>query len=176
MRCFCLTVAAAVCWMTGAASADDAFAAKAADRILDELVKVNRVPGMAASVWRDGAVVWTGAAGWADIAAGKPVTAATVFRFASVSKLFAATAAAKLREEGRLDTAAPVSAYLPWLTKAWPDISSEQLAAHISGMPHYQTRDMGRGGDHFETQREAVALFEGRTLLSQPGAAYEYSS
>ncbi|MFT3808860.1 MAG: serine hydrolase domain-containing protein [Micropepsaceae bacterium] len=177
MRRFRLVAAAAAaCWMTVAASADDAFAARVADRILDELVKVNRVPGMAASVWRDGAVVWTGAAGWADIEARKPVTADTVFRFASVSKLFAATAAARLREEGRLDTSAPVSTYLPWLTGKWPAISSEQLAAHTSGIPHYQTRDMGRGGVRFATQRDAVALFEGRTLLSKPGAAYEYSS
>lgn len=177
MRRFSLAaVCAAACWMSAAAAADDAFAARVAGRVLDELVKANRVPGMAASVWRDGAVVWTGTAGFADVAAGRRVTAETWFRFASVSKLFAVTAAAKLREEGRLDTAAPVSTYLPWLPKGWAGITSEHLAAHLSGLPHYQAQDSGRGGRRFATQRDAVGLFAGRALMGKPGEAYRYSS
>ncbi len=173
---FLAACAAAACLMGDAARADDAFADRVSQRILDELVAVNRVPGMSAAVWRDGAVVWAGVSGFADIEAQRRVTPDTWFRFASVSKLFAATAAAKLREDGQLDTAKPVSAYLPWLDGAWPAITSEQLAAHISGLPHYQTLDAGRGDKRFETQREAVSLFKGRALLSKPGEHYEYSS
>lgn len=167
---------AAACLMGGTAVADDAFAARVSNRILDELVAINRVPGMAAAVWRDGAVVWAGASGFADIESGRRVTPETWFRFASVSKLFAATAAAKLREEGKLDTARPVAEILPWLKAKWPAISAEQLAAHISGMPHYQLQDTSRGSEHYTTQRDAVARIEGRSLLSKPGEAYEYSS
>jgi len=155
---------------------DDAFASRVASRILDELVAVNRVPGMSAAVWRGDKVVWAGASGWADIGMAREATPETWYRFASVSKLFAVTAAAKLREQGKLNTTKPVALYLPWLTKEWPAMTSEQLAAHTSGIPHYQLEDQWRGGKRYPSQREAVALFEGRKLLAEPGAAYSYSS
>lgn len=147
-----------------------------ADAILAAQVEANGVPGMGAAVWLDGALAWSGSAGQADREARRPVTADTVFRLASLSKLFAATAAAKLREEGKLDTASPVGPVLPWLSNRWPAITSAQLAAHISGLPHYQPVDEGRGARAFTSTREAVSVFQDRALLSPPGTRYEYST
>lgn len=148
----------------------------AADRILREQVAVNGVPGMGAAVWRDGRLVWRGSAGLADRESRRPVEADTVFRLASVSKLLTATAAARLREEGRLDVDAPVRARLGWLPQNWSGITSRQLAAHISGLPHYQEVDAGRGGRRYDTVREAVGVFQDRPLLAPTGEAYVYSS
>lgn len=88
-------------------------AAATAQRILQALIDTNAVPGMGAAVWRNGRVVWTGCAGLRDVEARKPVRRDTVFRLASVSKIIAATAVAKLAEEGRLDIDAPVGGYCP---------------------------------------------------------------
>ncbi|MDQ3161157.1 MAG: beta-lactamase family protein, partial [Pseudomonadota bacterium] len=57
-----------------------------------------------------------------------------------------------------------------------PAITSAQLAAHTSGIPHYQTADANRGGHRFATVREAVGVFQDRDLLFTPNKSYHYSS
>lgn len=154
----------------------DASAARVATRILDALVKTNGVPGMGAAVWRGGGVVWTGSAGYRDVELERPVDDRTIFRLASVSKLLAATAAARLREEGALDVDAPVQLTVPYLSNGWPEITAAQLAAHTSGIPHYQAVDADRGGRRFLTVQEAVDVFQSRELLFAPQTKYSYSS
>lgn len=157
-----------------AARADSAAAT--AQRLLDALVATSGVPGMGAAVYRDGRIVWTGCAGWRDIAAREPVRADTVFRLASISKIVTTTAIARLAERGELDLDAPVSDLLPWLPKDWPALSLRQLAAHVGGIAHYSDEDADRGRVHYATAREAVARFAGRPLIAPPGTAYHYSS
>ena len=151
-------------------------AGRIADRLLQALADANGVPGMGAAVVVDGRTVWTGSAGLRDVERGLPVQRDTVFRLASVSKIIAATAAAKLREEGRLDVDASVRSILPWLQADWAPITPRQLAAHTSGLPHYQPVDDARGGIHYDSVRDAVGIFRDRALLSPPGTRYEYSS
>lgn len=153
-----------------------ADAGRISDTILEALVEANGVPGMSAALVRNGEIVWLGAAGLRDVERGLPVDADTTFRLASVSKLITATAAARLAQEGALDLDAPVRSIVRYLPDAWPAISARQLAAHTSGIPHYQAVDSGRGGVRFATTADAVGVFSGRTLLAAPGAAYNYSS
>lgn len=146
-------------------------------RMLDDLVAVSGVPGLGAAVWREDSIVWRGSAGLRDIERGLPVTADTIFRLASVSKLLAATAAARLSEQGRLDLDAPVTTILPWLRNGWAPMNARQLAAHISGLPHYNDWDQANlGPTHYPNSRAAVAIFEDRPLLTAPGERYNYSS
>jgi serine beta-lactamase-like protein LACTB, mitochondrial len=146
-------------------------------RMLDDLVAVSGVPGMGAAVWRGDRIVWQGSSGLRDVERGSPVTADTIFRLASVSKLLAATAAARLGEQGRFDLDAPVTTILPWLRNGWAPMNARQLAAHISGMPHYNGWDQANlGPTHYPNSRAAVAIFEARPLLTPPGACYTYSS
>lgn len=158
-----------------AANADDP-ASQTAQRMLQALADTNGVPGMGTAVWRDGEVVWTGCVGVRNVDARQPVRRDTVFRLASVSKVIAATAAAKLAEEGRLDLDAAVGGMLPWLPAEWAAVTVRQLAAHISGAPHYTAADELRGRTHYPTSRDAVGIFSGRALLTPPGTAYSYSS
>ncbi len=147
-----------------------------ADRMLAALVEMNGVPGMAASVWKDGALVWAGEAGYRNAEERLPVEKGTVFRLASVSKIFAVVAAARLREQDLLDVNRPVQDIIDYLDNDWPPITTGQLASHTSGIPHYQEIDSGRGGIKFENMDESVSVFSGRDLLFTPGAGYNYSS
>lgn len=157
--------------------AADQAAANTAQRMLQALVATNGVPGMGAAVWRDGGLAWTGCAGLRDIEADAPVQRDTVFRLASVSKVIATTAAARLVDEGRLDLDAPVGEALPWLHAPWAPLTVRQLAAHTSGAPHYAGNDLQvLGKVRYPTSRDAVGIFSGRALLSAPGTAYRYSS
>jgi CubicO group peptidase (beta-lactamase class C family) len=147
-----------------------------AERMLRALAEANGVPGMGAAVVRDGSTIWTGSAGLRDVERNLPVDRDTVFRLASVSKIVAATGVAKLHEQGRLDVDAPVQSLLPWLQAGWAPLTTRQLAAHISGLPHYQAVDDARGSARYGSVRDAVAIFRDRDLLSSPGTRYAYSS
>lgn len=146
-------------------------------RLLDELVAVSGVPGMGAAVWHKDRIAWTGSSGMRDVERKLAVDDDTIFRLASVSKLLAATAAAKLHEQGKLDIDAPVTTVLPWLGNGWAPLTARQLAAHVSGIDHYNDQDRANlGSTRYPTSRAAVAIFEQRPLLRPPGEAYRYSS
>lgn len=171
-----MALACATMLLARAAAAAPAPPERVADAILAALVESNGVPGMGAALWQDGRLRWRGSAGFSDLAQRRPVSGDTQFRLASVSKLFAVTAAAQLREQGRLDVHGPISSILPWVPPGWPPISTAQLAAHTAGIPHYQDIDAGLGSRHYNSVREAAGLVTGRALLTPPGTAYSYSS
>lgn len=176
--------------------ADDAGAAprrtrgaQVADQLLAALVEANGVPGMGAAVWQDGKVVWTGSAGYRDLARKRPVDRDTRFRLASVSKLLTVTAAALLEQEGTLDLDASVATMLPQLPAQWAPVTARQLAAHTAGAPHYEQEPAppqeragsapptaGKGGPRYRTAAAALGVFQDYPLRSAPGARYAYSS
>ncbi len=69
--------------------------------------------GYVAMFARDGQVVYSTTAGYADIASGAPMELDTRFRIASMTKPVTAVAAMILIEEGRLGLDDPVSRYIP---------------------------------------------------------------
>jgi len=145
-------------------------------RLLDELAAASGVPGLGAAIWHKDRIIWAGSSGLRDVEQSLPVDDRTIFRLASVSKLLTATAAARLHEKGKLDVDAPVASILPYLKNGWAPITARQLAAHTSGLPHYQKQDENRGSAHYLNSRAAVAIFERRPLLQPPGQADSYSS
>jgi len=147
-----------------------------AQALLDALREANGVPGMGAAVWQDGKLRWQGSSGLRDVEQGLPVQADTRFRLASVSKLFAATAAAQLKAQGKLDVDQPVGALLPGLDPALAAVTPRQLAAHLSGLPHYEARDATVGATRHVTARDSLVYLKGRELRSVPGSRYNYST
>jgi CubicO group peptidase (beta-lactamase class C family) len=72
-----------------------------------------RIPGAVVVVIKNGKVLYAKGYGMQDIAAGKPVDAATsLFRIGSTSKLFTWTAVMQLVEQGKLDLDGDVNSYL----------------------------------------------------------------
>ncbi|KQW51403.1 MULTISPECIES: serine hydrolase [unclassified Roseateles] len=147
-----------------------------AQALLDALREVSGVAGMSAAVWQDGKLRWQGGSGWRDAEQRLPVQSDTRFRLASVSKLFAAVAVAQLKAEGKLDVDKPVGALLPGLEPALAALTPRLLAAHLSGMPHYEWRDAGRGSVHHATARDSLGHLKDRQLQTPPGSRYLYSS
>jgi len=147
-----------------------------AQALLDALREASGVPGMSAAVWQNGQLRWQGVSGLRDVEQKLPVQADTRFRLASVSKLFAATAAAQLKAQGKLDVDQPVGPLLPELDPAFAAVTPRQLAAHLSGMPHYEARDASVGGTRHGAAREALIYLKGRQQRSAPGSRYLYST
>src|SRR5690348_15221755 len=99
-----------------------AAALTAAQRgVIDKLVQTtmgeHHIAGVTIAVARDGAIVYSRAYGYADIAAKKPAAANTVYPIGSITKQFTAAGILLLAEAGKLSIDDPLSKYvagLPW--------------------------------------------------------------
>ncbi|NIT36005.1 MAG: serine hydrolase [candidate division Zixibacteria bacterium] len=83
------------------------------DGVMAEQLKSYHIPGATVAVVADGELLFAKGYGYADLATHRPVVAdRTLFRLASVSKLFTWTAVMQLVEKGKLDLNADVNEYL----------------------------------------------------------------
>src|SRR5690348_5862653 len=71
-------------------------------------------PGIALAITDRDGLLATRSYGYADLAAGVPVTPETWFQHGSIGKSFSAIVTLQLVEEGVLDLHASVTRYLPW--------------------------------------------------------------
>jgi len=111
------------------------------ERAAGELLAHRETPGMAVSIVRGGQPVWSRGFGVADPFAGRETTGDSLFRIASVTKPFTATALLQLRDEGRLALHDPIVAHLPDV-RAIGDpfgvierITVGQMLLHTAGLP-----------------------------------------
>ena len=98
-------------------SRDRHRSARRIDKVLQQYVDENRIPGAVALVLRDGHPIYDKAVGWSDKESGRKMTTDTIFRIASQSK--ALTSAAILIADGRgaLTLNTPVSQFIPTFAK-----------------------------------------------------------
>ncbi|MGY1440009.1 serine hydrolase domain-containing protein [Streptomyces reniochalinae] len=96
------------------------------------------MPGLFAEV-RDGDRVWRGAAGVADVATARPVTADMRHRVGSITKTFTAAAVLQQVESGRIGLDTPIGRYLPRLVPGarGEAITVRMLLNHTSGLAEY---------------------------------------
>lgn len=91
----------------------------------------------------------------------QPVTADSLFQAGSITKVWTATLAMQLVDEGLLDLDAPLVTYLPDFRCADPDVSrtvtTRQLLNHTSGIDGDLFLDTGRGEDCLERYVAAMA-------------------
>ena len=107
---------------------------------LDNLRKQSNIPGMVAGIIKDGQVRWTKNYGYENTAQQKPVTNATIFHLASLTKTFASTVIIQLAHENKIDLNAPVADYGINLTES-DTVRVIHLLTHTSeGVPgsHYK--------------------------------------
>src|ERR1022692_4093130 len=102
-------------------------------------VRDNRLYGAAAGVVHGDDLAWSGGAGFADMAAGRPAGADVLYPVASITKTFTGTAIMQLRDAGRLDLDDPVVKWVPELAdSATPQtigaVTIRRLLSHESGL------------------------------------------
>jgi len=90
-------------------------------------------PGLAVAVVRDGKVLYTKGYGYANLEHRVPITPATVFDVASVSKQFAGLAVAMLITEGRIKLTDPIRKHIPELADVGQTVTVDHLLHHTSG-------------------------------------------
>lgn len=138
------------------------------------------LPGLAVSVVYDGRLLYSGGFGYADVAAGTPVTADTLFSIASNTKLFTATMTMQLRDAGLFSLDDSVGGYVPdvyYQYAAGPSgppatvsPTFRQLASYSSGLPDYATGPQVTDVATLYQQLHAVVT------TTAPGSAFIYSN
>ena len=105
------------------------------DGIVPLQLKREDVAGAIVAVVKDGKQLLTKGYGYADVKQKKPVTAETLFRPGSVSKLFTWTAVMQLVEQGKLDLGKDVNEYLDFkIPEAFGQpISLKNILTHTAG-------------------------------------------
>ena len=83
------------------------------DAFVQREMKDKELPGLSIALVDGSNIVWQKGYGFSDPATKTPITAETVFRVGSVSKLFTDIAVMRLVENGKLDLDAPITKYLP---------------------------------------------------------------
>lgn len=168
---------------------DDALARRL-DATLEAALRERRVVGAVVLVARDGRLVYRRAVGLADRERATPMREDTVFRYASITKPFVATAALTLVERGALRLDDPVTRFLPELQPrlddgTTPTITVRQLLTHTSGLGYtfteaedgpYHRAGVSDGlnapGRSFEDNARRLASVP---LRARPGTTFHYS-
>lgn len=109
--------------------------------LLDNLLKHELVdkdlPGVSIALVDGNQIVWQQGYGFSNPTTKAPMTADTIFRVGSVSKLFTDIAVMNLVEQGKLDLDAPITKYLPDFKPKNPfnkPITLRQLMSHRAGL------------------------------------------
>ena len=93
-----------------------------------------QTPGAAVAVTKDGKIIFKKGYGSADLEYNIPITPATVFHIASLSKQFTAFSILLLENEGKLSINDDVRKYIPEVPDFGKVITLNQLMHHTSGL------------------------------------------
>ncbi len=182
------------------------FAPEKLDRIsaaLKEAVDKKQIAGGSALIARRGKIVNFTTVGMQDIEAKVPLTEATIFRIASMSKPITSVAVMILVDDGKLSVTDPLSKFVPEfkdmkvlvpasdgksyeLVKAAREITIHDLLTHTSGISYrlfdkpfvgrmYAEAGISDGlSETPGTVGDNVKKLAKLPLVCQPGAAFEY--
>jgi CubicO group peptidase (beta-lactamase class C family)/ketosteroid isomerase-like protein len=145
------------------------------DAAIDSLVAAEAlsrgVPGVAVVIVSGGSIVVQRGYGTADRATGRPVTAATPFNIASVTKPFTALLVQMLVSEGKVQLDVPASRYLP-LPAPYRALTVRQLLNHTSGI----ARDLREHNDDDPDSGDYRRRLDASAPSARPGERFEYSN
>jgi CubicO group peptidase (beta-lactamase class C family) len=137
-------------------------------------------PGCALGVSRDGKVVYENGFGMANLELDAPITPASIFHVASVSKQFTGMAIALLARDGKLSLDDDIRRHLPEIPNYGHRITIRHLLNHTSGLrDQWDLLYMARG--RFEENRITEAdvleiVARQKALNFVPGTEYVYSN
>jgi CubicO group peptidase (beta-lactamase class C family) len=133
-------------------------------------------PGAAIGVIRGGEFIHRKSYGLADLEWGTPLDPDCVFRIASLTKPFTATAIMMLAERGALSVDDPVETHLPWWPARGRRTTIRHLLTHTSGVwRHDWDRELRMTRPDIRTA-EILPLIGQHDFEFELGAAYRYNN
>jgi CubicO group peptidase (beta-lactamase class C family) len=141
----------------------------------------HRLPALVLGVVDERGLVEVVEHGYADPATGVPADRSTLFRIASVTKTFTATAVLHLREEKSVGLDDPVVEHVPeldgvgGLPGAAARITIRQLLQHSSGLQG-EAPSLDLLAQPLHTAEEILRVLPRARVLTAPGTAFRYSN
>jgi CubicO group peptidase (beta-lactamase class C family) len=135
-------------------------------------------PGVSVAVMRKARLVFKKGYGYENLETMTPVTAETVFRVGSITKMFTAAAVLRLTEEGRLSVDDPVSKYISELAAAGP-LTLRMLLTQTSGLHDYtHTPAFGEEQRNSHTTKQMIDYIASMKPLTDfaAGSKWAYSN
>ena len=154
-------------------SREDRAALLKVDRVVDQQMLDNKIPGVALAVLRKGKIIHLKSYGFANVEHQVPVKPTTIFQSGSIGKQFTAAAVMLLVQENKLSLDDKISKYFPDLPPTWKDITVWNLLTHTSGLGDYPP-DIDLKRDY--TEDELLASFKKAPLDFEPGSSWNYSN
>jgi D-alanyl-D-alanine carboxypeptidase len=145
-------------------------------RAAQRLVDTHQTAGVAYALVSNGKLLGSGFAGVRDLSTGAPVTAGTLFRIGSATKMFTALAIAQLVERGRLSLDDRLAAFRPDFPNA-ASITIRELLMHRSGIADYAGAALADG--RFESPTTPKQIIDEAAKVapeSAPGTRFSYSN
>ena len=114
---------------------------------LDREQRTRKIPGMSTGIISDQALIWQRGYGFANLEQQIRADERSVYRCASITKLFTSTMMMILRDAGKLNLDDPLEKYVPEFKIKSPFVDARpptfrMIAAHASGMPR-ESADLG---------------------------------
>ena len=149
------------------------------DKLFDQWNKPDS-PGCALGVYEDGHIIYKHGYGMANLNDDVPITAATVFHVASMSKQFTAASILLLAQQGKLSLDDDIHKYVPELPDFGARITLRHLLHHTSGLRD-QWSLLGLAGWRYSqdliTDDDVMSvLIHQKALNFKPGEKYMYSN
>jgi len=152
---------------------EDRAAAVKIDRIVNQQMLANKIPGVSLAILRKGKIILLKSYGFANVEHQVPVKPDTVFQSGSIGKQFTAAAVMLLVQDNKLSLDDRISKYFPDVPATWKDITLWNLLTHTSGLGDYPPEiDLKR--DYSED--ELLAAFKNAPLDFEPGSSWNYSN
>jgi D-alanyl-D-alanine carboxypeptidase len=146
------------------------------DQFFDRLAEKKKAMGCL-TIAKDGNVVYSRAFGFAriDAVAKKPLTTASRFRMASITKAYTAVMILQLAEEGKLELTETLDKFFPQIPNA-RKITIAQILQHRSGIPNVRRDQATWKPGEAVTKDEMLALIVNGTPEFEPDTKNSYSN
>lgn len=146
-----------------------------------KIVKDQELPGAAVAIIQPDGEIWSQSFGVADRATNRAVTDSTLFRIASISKMFVGVAALQQKERGNLDLNDTLGELAPDLQfeNPWSEhhpVRLVHLLEHTSGFDGYHPSIIDALDPGMTLQERMTYHPDWRNVRWPPGRFYAYSS
>ena len=155
----------------------------AIDELTNTAVPKQAAASLTIGIVRDGSLNWSKSYGYADMERQIPANTHTVYRIASVTKLFTALMLLQLVQDGKVNLSDPVEKYFPEINtvknrySSAPPITLMQLATHTSGLAREpQNPRKYTIGPVADWERILIEALKDTKYDFEPGTGFHYSN
>jgi len=143
------------------------------ENVIQAELKETGTPGAAVAIINRGRVVFAKGFGVTSVETNIPVSAETLFRLGSTTKMFTAAALVRTAEQGRLKLDAPIGNYARSIAPELARLTAHQLLSNSAGVADFAAPVVSQEDSSLAVM---VRGWKADVLFAEPGKIYSYAS